>query len=418
MKNNWNKKKLEDFITIIDGDRGKNYPKNDELLDKGFCLFLSTKNVPDRKFDFSQNIFITSEKDSLLRSGKLIRGDIVFTTRGTIGNIAIFNEKVPFENIRINSGMVILRNEKGIIDTKFLHQCLLNYDMRAKIKAASSGSAQPQLPIKDMNTIEFVLPPLPEQQKIAEVLGSLDDKIELNNRMNKTLEEMAKGIFKSWFVDFDIVKAKEAKKSKQQIMKDFNISGEVYDLFPSGFEESALGRIPKGWEVGLLQDVSAITTGKNPPIKYNDYSQEFNIPVYGGNGISWYTNEILVDKFCILTGRVGTLGTIHRVEEPAWVSDNAIIITPTVKFDDYVFFVLHNIDLLSLDRGSTQPLITQTDLKNQNILIPNREIIKMFSENTSTLFNKIYKNKKQNKKLSQMRDYLLPRLISGKTRVN
>lgn len=199
----WKTVNLSSVLDIIDGDRGVNYPKNDEFSDKGYCLFLNTGNVPDENFNFSSSMFITKEKDNLLRKGKLSRGDYVLTTRGTLGNFAHYSEKIPYLNIRINSGMVILRPKTNYLLSNYLYQYLRSKEFKYQVLSLSSGSAQPQLPIRDLKLFEILLPPLPEQKAIAGVLSSLDDKIELLREENKTLEEMAQVLFKRWFADFE-----------------------------------------------------------------------------------------------------------------------------------------------------------------------------------------------------------------------
>jgi len=160
-------KTLEELpIKIIDGDRGNNYPKQNEFSSYGHCLFLSTKNVPDTKFDFSESQFIDKKKDELLRSGKLERGDIVFTTRGTIGNLALYDEDIPYENIRINSGMVIFQCLNRI-NNYFLYSYLQNPNFQKQIENFSSGTAQPQLPIRDMKKLVFSIPEEAIQVKIG-----------------------------------------------------------------------------------------------------------------------------------------------------------------------------------------------------------------------------------------------------------
>ena len=203
---------VEAPVEIIDGDRGKNYPKQHEFLESGHCLFLNAGNVTINGFNFSSCAFISSDRDQLLRKGKLARHDVVLTTRGTIGNSAYFDESVPYEQIRINSGMVILRALKPALNPRYLYLVIRSGLFLAQVQALRTGSAQPQLPIRDIRKIYIPLPPLPEQRAIAHVLGTLDDKIELNRRMNETLEEMARALFKSWFVDFLPVRAKMAAK--------------------------------------------------------------------------------------------------------------------------------------------------------------------------------------------------------------
>jgi len=120
----WRKYYFKDIFQIIDGDRGVNYPKQSDLYSEGFCLFLNTGNVTSSGFNFEKNQFITKEKDKMLRKGKLRRGDIVFTTRGTVGNVALYDDSIPYENIRINSGMVILRTNESVANKEFIFQIL------------------------------------------------------------------------------------------------------------------------------------------------------------------------------------------------------------------------------------------------------------------------------------------------------
>lgn len=173
-------------IEVIDGDRGKNYPHQSELQDNGFCLFLSAKNVTKTGFVFDETQYISKEKDELLNNGKLGRGDIVITTRGTIGNVALYSAKVPYDNIRINSGMLIIRCGKNI-SNRYLYQALRSDWFQRQIMAVQSGSAQPQLPKSHFLKMSIPLPILSIQQKIANVLQALDDKIELNSAINNNL---------------------------------------------------------------------------------------------------------------------------------------------------------------------------------------------------------------------------------------
>mgnify|MGYP001039719736 CR=1 FL=1 len=164
---------MTDICDIIDGDRGKNYPKSEEILDDGYCLFLNAKNVTQKGFDFENCNFITREKDDALRNGKLSRGDVVLTTRGTVGNLAYYSKNVPYENIRINSGMVILRMNRSILNEIYfieLFKMKLS-DIKEKI---ASGSAQPQLPISTMNKIILMIPPLELQNQFASFVKEID----------------------------------------------------------------------------------------------------------------------------------------------------------------------------------------------------------------------------------------------------
>ena len=175
----WIAGRIDEICDIEDGDRGKNYPKKEEFSDDGYCLFLNAGNVTKSGFDFSNNSFVTKEKDELMRKGKLKRRDVVMTTRGTVGNIGYYNDKLDFENVRINSGMVILRNPNISF---FLYTKMKSAEMKDLIINYLSGSAQPQLPITDIKRMEF---PLPGKQstlienfnsKVSPLQNSIDDK--------------------------------------------------------------------------------------------------------------------------------------------------------------------------------------------------------------------------------------------------
>ena len=164
---------MTNVCEIIDGDRGKNYPTQEDFLDEGYCLFLNAKNVTSKGFSFKNCTFITKEKDEMLKKGHLNRGDVILTTRGTIGNLAFYDEFVPYENIRINSGMVILRMNHGILLERFFIEQFKMQLGSIKEKIAS-GSAQPQLPISTMNKIVVLTPPTEQQKLFVDFVQNVD----------------------------------------------------------------------------------------------------------------------------------------------------------------------------------------------------------------------------------------------------
>ena len=189
---------MTEVCEIIDGDRGSNYPKQSDFYDDEYCLFLNAKNVTDHGFDFSNNMYITKEKDEQLRKGKLKRGDVILTTRGTVGNLAFYDKDVIYENIRINSGMVILRMDKEKINERFfIEQFRFQLD-NIKFKIAN-GSAQPQLPISKMSAIKLLLPDIEFQNKFAQIAEQIDkQKFEFENSLNK-LEELQASLMQEYF---------------------------------------------------------------------------------------------------------------------------------------------------------------------------------------------------------------------------
>lgn len=182
-----------DLLQIIDGDRGVNYPKKTDFHSYGHCLFLNTKNVRPDGYNFETTMFITEEKDNILRKGKLKRRDVVLTTRGTIGNIAIYNNDVEFEHIRINSGMLILRPNESKILSEYLFEVLRSPFIKKQIAEFTSGAAQPQLPIRTL--VQFVLhvpKNLEAQTQIVVALRALSHRVKhMESIYQKKLDSLA-----------------------------------------------------------------------------------------------------------------------------------------------------------------------------------------------------------------------------------
>lgn len=176
----WEVNTIENLnVAVLDGDRGKEYPKEKDFFQHEHCLFLSAKNVTKKGFRFDVSMFITEKKDNAMRKGKLKRGDIVITTRGTLGNIAYFNEEIPFENVRINSGMAIIRNEKTEVSTEFLNILLHSPLVNEQTELLAFGSAIPQLTIGLLKNLNIPVPCIEEQNKISAMINLVSHKINL-----------------------------------------------------------------------------------------------------------------------------------------------------------------------------------------------------------------------------------------------
>jgi type I restriction enzyme S subunit len=187
------------FMEVIDGDRGKNYPKSNEFSTSGYCLFLNAKNVTKNGFVFDEVSFITHGKDNLLRKGKLKPFDIVLTTRGSVGNFAYFSSNVPYGNIRINSGMVILRVNSELIKSDYLYYYCKSDYMSKKIQDTAFGNAQQQLTVSQIKKFQLTFPKPKEQKKIADFLNSIDNLITAQSKKVETLKEHKKGLMQQLF---------------------------------------------------------------------------------------------------------------------------------------------------------------------------------------------------------------------------
>lgn len=286
---------------------------------------------------------------------------------------------------------IVFRNIEGVTDSKFVYYFVTSpwfREIAIKSMVGSSGRQRVQQSV--LENLEVNLPLLEEQRRIAGILGSLDDKIELNRRINANLEAQAQALFRSWFVDFE--------------------------PFRDGpFVDSELGKIPQGWKVGTFQDIINITSGKRPPLKVDKCTSEAYIPVYGASSIQAYTTSFLRNEDLLLIGRVGTLGIVQKVTGLSWPSDNTLIITS--PFYEYSYQILKTIDFNKLNRGSTQPLITQTDIKNQTILLPPNEVLYQYEKISANMFSLNKKNNSEIITLSALRDTLLPKLMAGEINV-
>ncbi|KFL16567.1 MULTISPECIES: restriction endonuclease subunit S [Geobacillus] len=295
---------------------------------------------------------------------------------------------------------IVLRAKEGITDSKFVYYLAISPEFRNIAIKSMTGSSGRQRVQSDVlvNTV-IDLPPLEEQKRIANVLSAIDDKIELNNEINQTLEELAQTIFKRWFVDFEFP----------------NENGEPYKSSGGKFVQSELGMIPEGWRSGTLGELIKISSGKRPLKKSKEKTEEFLIPLIGASSVMGYVKEVLYDEKILIIGRVGTHGVVQRYQKKCWPSDNTLVIKSS--YYEYIYQLLKSIDYAQLNRGSTQPLITQTDVKNVKIIIPSKEVLEKYELLVGTLFNKAEKSLEENVSLSALRDTLLPKLMSGEIRV-
>lgn len=182
----WSYVRFGKAIDIIDGDRGVNYPKQEEFYPEGDCLFLNAGNVTTKGFDFSSCAYITKEKDAILRKGKVQHGDVLLTTRSTVGNVAFYNETMTFSEMRINSGMVILRN-LGVVSPEYIYTSFRHEYLQKLMTMYASGSAQPQLPIKDMKRMKIIKSDTKTMERFTEMSADIYNQISLLIMKNQTL---------------------------------------------------------------------------------------------------------------------------------------------------------------------------------------------------------------------------------------
>ena len=379
-------------IDVIDGDRGKNYPHQNELLDTGFCLFLSAKNVTKSGFNFFETKFISQRKDALLKNGKLKRGDIVITTRGTVGNVALYSPQIFYDNVRINSGMLIIRCTNNI-SNQYLYQVLRSEWFQKQIMAVQSGSAQPQLPKSHFLKMYIPLPSLPIQEKIASILQLIDDKVMTNNAINN------------------------------------NLLQQLHVLYLRLFCDSAMDT--------PLGDVVATTSGGTPSRKHDEY--------YSDSSICWVKSKELVGNYIqeteehindlaikessakylpehsVLIAMYGaTVGAYGVISKPMTCNQAVCALLCNKNYPyTYLFQIAYESQqqFINLAVGSAQQNISQVLIKHLN-LHSDLDIIQKFHGFALPMHKEIESLQAENMRLSALRDNLLPKLMSGELDVS
>jgi len=359
-------------IKIGDGNYSSKYPKSSELSNHGIP-FISGKDIKNGRIQNDSLRYIDEDLHARLKKGHIKTGDVLIVTRADIGVVGFVDSK--FDDANINAQLVYLRADEEVVNGHYLYFLLTSKLYYQLLRGFSSGSAQSQLPIKNVLELPIILPSIQEQQKIVEVLGALDEKIELNRKMNKTLESLAQAIFKKWFSNAESDSIVELGK-KITIRKGKNITKDTVRL----------GSVP------------VVAGGLNPSCYHdtaNTVSPVVTVSASGANA-----------------------GFIRLYHDDVWASDCSYIdksVTPNVYF--YYLYLLNNSESVTgLQRGSAQPHVYPKDLMELMIPDYDENLISEFEKIVEPIFRLISINSKQIESLSQIRDSLLPRLMSGKLR--
>jgi len=274
--------------------------------------------------------------------------------------------------------------------------------------SCSDKSSVPGVNRNDLHQLSVTVPPLTTQHAIARILGSLDDKIELNRQMNETLEAMARTIFKSWFVDFDPVRAKAEGR-------DTGLPTDVAALFPEGFEVVDGREVPRGWGVGRLDELMILQRGFDLP---KTQIEEGPYPVVCAGGVIGNHNKFMAKGPGITTGRSGVIGKVFFIQEDFWPHNTSLWVREfKISKPHHAFFTLQNLDLNVFNAGSAVATLNRNHIHNFPVLLPPINIVDKFEAVVRPLFLLIHYNEQQSSTLAQMRDALLPKLMSGEIQV-
>ena len=378
-------------------------------------------------------VFITEDKAREFERSTVKHGDLIFTCWGTIDQVGLIDERSHYEEYIISNKQMKMTSDPAIADSRFLYYQFSSPKIRSWIIDNGIGSSVPGFNLGMLKSIELNIPPLQEQKEIAHILGTLDDKIELNRKTNETLEAMAKALFKSWFVDFDPVRAKAEGRPT-------GLPAEISDLFPDSLEDSELGEIPSGWNVQSAGKQYDISIGKTPPRKESQWfsTSKVDMPwlsirdlgevgVYADRTSESLTREA-VEKFnvkivppdtAVLSFKL-TIGRVAITGSEMLTNEAIAHFSSLTKCagSEYTYCLLSQYDYHSL--GSTSSIATAVNsqiLRDMPLVVPPETIARAFCDTAAPIFSSIKCGQQETHCLSDFRDALLPKLISGEIRI-
>ena len=301
----------------------------------------------------------------------------------------------------VNNHAHIVR-ANGEADTRFLLYAMLVADVTSYL----SGSTMPKLTQGNLNRIPILAPDKRNQQAIASVLGALDDKIELNRRMNETLEAMARAIFKDWFVDFGPTRAKMEGRAPY-------LAPDIWSLFPDRLDEEGK---PEGWRYWPLQQIIDFKSGQNWLSQYRVESSQ--IPTFGANGRIGFSSNFIDEGRVIFVGKIGSCGSINEYNGKFWATNNTYYVKqPSTKYIEHARCLLRSIDWVPFIGGSSNPYMPLKNFDHLQCLMAADAIHEAFETIVGALRSFIEHCEQENASLAATRDFLLPKLMSGEVRV-
>jgi type I restriction enzyme S subunit len=386
-------------------------------------------NISERLND-RDIVFLSCEKAKEFKRSIAKRGDLVFTCWGTINQVGFIDSRSRFDEYIVSNKQMKLTVNRGKVDPLFLYYLFSGPDKQAEILDNGIGSSVPGFNLGQLRKHSIHLPSLAEQRQIIETLGALDDKIALLRETNATLEAIAQALFKSWFVDFDPVRAKAEGHDPE------GMPPEVADLFPSEFEDSELGAIPKGWRAQRLDQACEINPtrrlGKGAESSYLEMSA---VPTQGhrpetpalrsfSSGTKFTNGDSLLARItpCLENGKSAFVDFLLE-GEVGWGSTEFIVLRPRNPLPDYWGYLLcrhepfRQFAIQAMVGTSGRQRVEVSRLAQFPVAIPTTRITAAFGDLVGSLRVKIASNDDEMKTLAGLRDTLLPRLISGKLRV-
>jgi type I restriction enzyme S subunit len=375
-------------------------------------------------------VYVSPEKAGALSPNTARPGDLIFTQRGTLGQVAI----VPahrFDRYIISQSQMKLTADPTQADVLFLYYFFSSPQQQDYIVRNAIQTGVPHTNLEHLRTTPLRLPPLDEQRAIAHILGTLDDKIELNRRMNETLEAMARAIFKSWFVDFDPVRARAEGRQPA------GMDAETAALFPDAFEDSPLGTIPKGWRVSALPEMIEVNPRRSlPKGQIAPYLDMQNMPTRGhrpadwisrplGSGVKFTNGDTLLARItpCLENGKTAFVDFLDD-GQVGWGSTEYIVLRPKSPLPpEFGYYLARSEDLRmyaiqNMTGSSGRQRVPVACLDSYRIVVPSESVARRFGDLAGSWMAHIRHKDEESRTLAAIRDALLPKLLSGGIRVS
>ena len=415
MVGEWVYYRLENCMSAIIDYRGKTPQKTSS----GIPL-ITAKVVKGGRVETPTEFISIENYASWMRRGIPRSGDVLITTEAPLGEVA----QLCQQRVALAQRLILLRGKPEVLDNRFLKFLMQSEEVQSQLRARSTGTTVLGIKQKELRQIGLKLPPLPEQRAIAHILGTLDDKIELNRRMNETLEAMARALFKSWFVDFDPVRAKMEGR-------DTGLPEHIADLFPDRMVDSELGEIPEGWGVGCIGDIANFPRRSVNPMDLPDetpYIGLDNMPRQSVSLMEWGTavnitsNKSIFEKGDILFGKLRPY--FHKVgiaPVNGICSTDIVVVTPkTAVWFVFLLACLSSTEFVNYtDQTSTGTKMPRTSWKSMasyRVCLPDPSVLRIYQNTTLPLVEHIIANIHECRTLATLRDVLLPKLVSGEIR--
>ena len=425
MTGEWRRHAVSDLIQAKALEIGDGYRATNAELSRTGLPFARAGNIGDG-FWFSDVDRFPEDKAHKL--GKKISrpGDVVFTSKGTVGRFAFVKDDTPL--FVYSPQLCYWRSlNADIVDARFLYYWMASHEFRSQVDIVAGQTDMAEyVNLRDQRRMHFTAPPVPEQRAIAHVLGALDDRIELNRRMNETLEAMARALFRSWFVDFDPVRAKMAGR-------DTGLPARIADLFPNRLVASVLGSTPAAWQIGTLGDVAVSLRTAVDPAELRDETPYIGLghmprrsvaltdwEMVGGSVSSsksaFARGDILFGKLnphfhkagvAPINGVCSTDILVLRGRSPT-LSSFVLILVSSPVFIAYTS---------GTSTGTTMPRTSWKTMRSFELCVPSDQVSRAFHDAVRPVLDAIVGNVHASRTLAAVRDELLPKLISGELRV-